>query len=110
MRRPGPVRLAFTRAAQDWYYGLIPFGVMNFFWLLSVLTVVAGPPATAAMLAVARDAATEQGGEPRLFFPYVKQYFWRAWKFGLVTLLGSIILVGDIQYYADLRWAGTSFY
>ena len=47
---PGPVRLAFTRAAQDWYYGLIPFSVMNLMWLALVLTVVAGPPATAAML------------------------------------------------------------
>ena len=26
-RDPGPLRLAFTRAVQDWYYGLIPFAV-----------------------------------------------------------------------------------
>lgn len=102
LRRPGPLRLAFTRAAQDWYYGLIPFGVMNFLWLLSVLTVVAGPPATAAMLAVARDAATNQGGEPRAFFTYLRQYFWRAWKLGLVTILGTIILVGDLQFYSSI--------
>ncbi|MGA7731776.1 MAG: DUF624 domain-containing protein [Chloroflexia bacterium] len=102
VRRPGPLRLAFTRAAQDWYYGLIPFAVMNFLWLVCVLTVVAGPPATAAMLAVARDAATDQGGEPRAFFTYVRQYFWRAWKLGLVTFLGTIILVGDLQFYASV--------
>ena len=34
-----------------------PFAVINLVWLVLVLTVVAGPPATAAMLGVARDAA-----------------------------------------------------
>src|SRR5207249_3036330 len=52
-----PLRFAFTGAVQDWWYGLIPFAVLNLLWLLLVLTVVAGPPATAAMLGVARDAA-----------------------------------------------------
>ena len=49
-RAPGPLRLAFTRAVQDWWYGLLPFAALNMLWLLLVLTVVAGPPATAAML------------------------------------------------------------
>jgi len=48
--RAGPLRLAFTRGVQDWWYGLIPFAVLNLVWLLAVVTVVAGPPATAAML------------------------------------------------------------
>jgi uncharacterized membrane protein YesL len=100
-RAPGPVRLAFTRAAQDWYYGLIPFSVMNLVWLALVLTVVGGPPATAAMLGVARDAAIGYGPEPSTFFIYLKQYFWRAWGLGIVTLVGTIILVTDIRFYAD---------
>jgi len=66
-RSAGPLRLAFTRAVQDWYYGLIPFSIMNFFWIVLVLTVVAGPPATAAMLGVARDAATGQGRTKKSF-------------------------------------------
>ena len=65
---PGPLRIAFTRAIQDWYYDLIPFAVMNLVWLIMVVTVIAGPPATAAMLCVARDTATGQGGEPGRFF------------------------------------------
>jgi uncharacterized membrane protein YesL len=102
LRAPGPLRLAFTRAAHDWYYGLIPLSVMNFLWLLGVLTVVGGPPATAAILAVARDAAVDQGGEPRAFFMYLRRYFWRAWKLGLVTFVGSVILLGDLRFYSDL--------
>src|SRR5688572_3449216 len=97
----GPLRLAFTRAVHDWYYGLIPFAVMNFVWLVLVLTVVGGPPATAAMLAVARDAAVDQGGEPRQFFVYLRRFFWRAWGLGLVTFLGSVILVTDLFFYAN---------
>ncbi|HEX9987881.1 MAG TPA: DUF624 domain-containing protein [Chloroflexia bacterium] len=101
-RSAGPLRLAFTRAIQDWYYGLIPFSIMNFFWIVLVLTVVGGPPATAAMLGVARDAATGQGGEPRQFFFYLRQYFWRAWGLGLVTFLVSVILLTDLGFYTDL--------
>jgi uncharacterized membrane protein YesL len=100
-RTPSPLRLAFTRAAQDWYYGLIPFSVINLVWLALVLTVVAGPPATAAMLGVARDAAIGYGPEPGSFFIYLKQYFWRAWGLGIVTLVGTIILATDIRFYAD---------
>ncbi|MEO8288255.1 MAG: DUF624 domain-containing protein [Chloroflexota bacterium] len=102
MHPPGPLRLAFTRAARGWYYGLIPFSVMNFLWLVSVLTIIGGPPATAAMLAVARDALLMQGGEPRNFLRYMGQYFWRAWGLGLVSLLGTAILVTDIAFYANV--------
>jgi uncharacterized membrane protein YesL len=100
-RTPGPLRLAFSRAVEDWYYGLIPFAALNFVWLICVLTVVAGPPATAAMLGVARDAAIGQGAEPSNFIYYLRRFFWRAWKLGLITALGSIILVVDLGFYAE---------
>src|SRR5690242_17669899 len=87
---PGPLRYAFVRTVQDWWYGLIPFAILNLVWAVAVLTVVAGPPATAAMLAVARDAAIGQGVEPSNFFFYLRRLFWRAWALGLVTLLGSV--------------------
>jgi uncharacterized membrane protein YesL len=54
------------------------------------------------MLLVARDAAVGEGAEPRNFFIYLKQYFGRAWKFGLVTLLGTIILVIDARFYFEI--------
>jgi hypothetical protein len=66
-----------------------------------VVTVVAGPPATAAILGVARDAAVGEGAEPKNFFIYLRSFFWRAWAFGLLTLLGTIILVTDFRFYAD---------
>lgn len=101
-RGPGPLRLSFTRAVQDWWYGLIPFSALNLLWLLLVVTVVAGPPATAAMLGVARDAASGEGAEPRNFFIYLRRYFWRGWVMGLITLLGTIIFITDLRFYADL--------
>jgi hypothetical protein len=97
-----PLRLAFSRAIQDWWYGLIPFAAINLMWLLLVVTVVAGPPATAAMLGVARDAAVGEGAEPRNFFIYLRRFFGRAWAMGLLTLLGTIILVTDFRFYADV--------
>ncbi len=101
-RGPAPVRLAFTRAVQDWYYGLIPFSILNLLWLLAVVTVVAGPPATAAMMAVARDAAVGEGAEPKNFFVYIRRFFWRAWGLGLLTAVGTVVFVTDLRLYSDL--------
>ncbi len=101
-RSPSALRLAFTRAVQDWYYGLIPFAIMNFFWIVLTVTVVAAPPATAAMLGVARDAAAGQGGEPRMFFFYLRRFFWRAWALGGLTFLGSAILLSDLNFFASM--------
>ncbi|HMA33132.1 MAG TPA: DUF624 domain-containing protein [Chloroflexia bacterium] len=105
-RRAGPVRLAFTHAVQDWWYGLIPFAVLNLVWLGCVATVVAGPPATAALFVVARDAAIGQGAEPSTFFYALRRYFWRSWGLGLVSAAGTFLFVFDLYYYAD-RLAGT---
>lgn len=109
-RAVGPLRYAFTRAAQDWYYGLIPFGALNIVWLALVITIVGGPPATAAMLAVARDAAIGYGAEPKNFYIYLRTYFGRAWKLGIVTLLGTIILVTDIRFYSDALSSSPAFF
>lgn len=95
------MRYAFVRTVQDWWYGLIPFAILNLVWAVAVVTVVAGPPATAAMLAVARDAAIGQGVEPSNFFFYLRRLFWRAWALGLITLLGSVVFVTDLFFYAD---------
>ena len=102
-RTPSPVRRAFTLAVQDWWYGLIPFAAINIAWLFLVVTVVAGPPATAAMLGVARDAAVGEGAEPKNFFIYLRLYFWRAWGLGLLSLLGTVILATDLRFYASLN-------
>ena len=67
-------------------------------WLFLVVTVVAGPPATAALLAVARDAAIGQGAEPSNFFHYLRRYFWRAWGWAWSPLLGSVIFVVDLAF------------
>ncbi len=98
---PGPIRLAFTRAVQDWWYGLIPFAVINLLWFACVLTVVAGPPATAALLVVARQAAIGEGAEPGVFFAALRRFFWRAWALGLFSALGTVIFVTDLFFYAD---------
>jgi uncharacterized membrane protein YesL len=97
----GTVRVAFTRAIQDWWYALINLAVINLIWFGFVVTVVAGPPATAALLVVARDAAVGQGAEFSTFFSALRRLFWRAWKLGIVTALGTVMLIFDLYFYAD---------
>jgi uncharacterized membrane protein YesL len=94
------VRTAFTRAVQDWYYGILAFAALNLVWLLLTVTVVAGPPATAAMLGVARDAAAGENPDLRTYFVYLGRFFWRSWVLALLTLLGTAILVADLFVYA----------
>jgi len=107
-RGAGPLRLAFTRAVQDWWYGLVPLAILNLVWFLCVLTVVAGPPATAALLVVARESAVGYGTEPSTFFHALRRYFWRAWSLALVTAAGSFLFVFDLYYYND-RLSGLGF-
>ncbi|MGI8586515.1 MAG: DUF624 domain-containing protein [Chloroflexia bacterium] len=101
-----PLRYAFSLMATDWWYGLIPFTLINLLWAVMVLTVVAGPPATAALLYVARESAVGQGTEPSNFFYALRLLFWRAWRFALVTAVGTLVLTADLKYYSD-QLAGT---
>jgi uncharacterized membrane protein YesL len=96
-----PLLSAFARAAEDWWYGLIPFAVINLLWFGCVITVVAGPPATAALLAVARDAAVGQGAEPSTFFWTLRRLFWRSWALGLITAAGTLFLLVDLRFYSE---------
>jgi uncharacterized membrane protein YesL len=94
--------VAFARAVADWWYGLIPFAILNFAWFAGVLTVIAGPPATAALLVVARDAAMGVGAEPSTFFAAFRQFFWRSWGLGLITAAGTLFLGYDFVFYMSL--------
>jgi uncharacterized membrane protein YesL len=106
----GAVRIAFTRAVRDWWYGLIPFAIINLMWFGFVVTVVAGPPATAALLVVARDSAIGQGTELSTFFYALRRYFWRSWGLGLVSAVGTVLLTFDLKFYSDtLNGSGLLF-
>ncbi len=97
-----PLLTAFARAVGDWWYGMIPFAVLNLLWFVCVLSVVAGPPATAALLSVARDAAIGQGAEPSSFFFAFRRLFWRSWQLGAITAAGTFFLLIDMRFYGLL--------
>ncbi len=105
-----PLLRAFTKAVEDWWYGMIPFAVLNLLWFVCVLTVVAGPPATAALLSVARDAAIGQGAEPSSFFYAFRRLFWRSWQLGAFTAAGTFFLVLDIRFYGLLLSGNSLIY
>ncbi len=105
-----PVLTSFARAVGDWWYGLIPFAVLNLLWFACCLTVVAGPPATAALLSVARDAAIGQGAEPSSFFYAFRRLFWRSWQLGAITAAGTFFLLIDMRFYGLLLSGNSLIY
>jgi len=101
---------AFARAVEDWWYGMIPFAVLNLLWFVCVISVVAGPPATAALLVVARDAAIGQGAEPSSFFYAFRRLFWRSWRLGAISAGGTFFLLLDIRFYGLLLSGNSLIY
>src|SRR6476659_8003834 len=97
----GAVRIAFTRAVRDWWYGLIPFAIINLMWFGFVVSVVAGSSTKNALLVCARDSAIGQGTELSTFFHALRRYFWRAWALGLVSAVGTVLLTFDLKFYSD---------
>ncbi|HUS14748.1 MAG TPA: DUF624 domain-containing protein [Chloroflexia bacterium] len=90
---------AFSLAIQDWWNGLIPLAVVNVLWLVCVLTVIGGPPGTAALLVVARGATGGHAVDPRTFVTALRPLFWRSWGLGAVSAAGTLFLTVDWAFY-----------
>lgn len=102
---PLAILSAATRRAWDEYMSVL---VISAAWLLAQVLVIPGPPATAALFAMAR--ATHDGMYWNAVDAWVafRAQFWPAWRWGLPNLLVIIIGLYNISVFWNVPgiWAG----
>jgi uncharacterized membrane protein YesL len=98
----------FGRAFSLWWHEVLMLTVLNVAWLALQVPVVTGPPATAAMAAMARRVADGEPIGPREAWRALRQMFWPAWGWGLLNGLIFIVVVSNFAAYGSapgLLWA-----
>ncbi len=87
--------------AGDWFNQFL----LHLTLLLSWLTIILGPPMLFGFYHLAYDLVQGRSSDPMDMFRASKQYFWASWRWMLLNLLVSIILVVNMQFYWSLgQW------
>ena len=89
----------FGRTVSLWWREWMHFTLLNLAWLALQVTIIAGPPATAAMYIVARRVADDEYLDMGYYWQMLRPMFWPAWKWGAVNLLVVVALVGNFWFY-----------
>jgi uncharacterized membrane protein YesL len=95
----------FARAVRLWWRELLFLLVLNFVWLLAQLTVILGPPMTAALVAVAGKVIDGELVGPDDVWQAWRENFGRAWVWGAVQLFVYGVLGFNFVVYAGASGA-----
>ena len=87
------------QALRLWWSELMLLILFNLFWLALQIPIITGPPATAAMYAIARQLADGEFIEPRHGWDALRQMFAPAWVWGAINLLIVGVLVVNFRLY-----------
>ena len=90
----------FARAIRLWWREFLFLLVLNLVWLLAQATVVLGPPATAALVAVAAQVADDELVDFGDFWRALTANFGRAWLWGAAQLVVYGVLGFNFVAYA----------
>jgi uncharacterized membrane protein YesL len=96
------------RAFSLWWHELLLLSVLNLAWLALQIPIVTGPPATAAMYAIARRIADGELVGARDAWLALRQMFWPAWGWGLLNGIMAVVIVSNFAAYGSapgLTWA-----
>lgn len=115
----GPLRIkggmfgALRAALGAWWREIFVLTGLNLLWTLAAFSIVALPPATAAMFHVARQVlANDSFINWQTFWQPFRRYLWAAWRWGLVFFALAGVAAGNLWFYRDapgtvwtiLRW------
>jgi len=74
---------------------------VNLAWLGLSLLVVTAPPATAGVYYLANQLAKGETVSFSLFVQGMRRYFRRSWLLAIIAVVISVLLVGNILFYAN---------
>jgi uncharacterized membrane protein YesL len=94
--------LPLWHAVRDWWRDLLVMTLASLAWVALSLTVIGGPPAGAALFAMARACALHEAPDTALFLASLRAYFVRSWLLGLVGAVGIAVWVADLIFYSSL--------
>ena len=83
------------------YYELFLLVGVNLAWLGLSLLVVTAPPATAGVYYLANQLAKGETVSFSLFVQGMRRYFRRSWLLAIIAVVISVLLVGNILFYAN---------
>lgn len=90
----------FWRSFQYWGDEIALLVPLNAAWLLAVLLIIPGPPATAALLVVANRMAHGELVSWRIARDAFRRYFWKSWAWAAINLAFIGLLVFNHLYYS----------
>ncbi len=91
------------KAFVNWYDSMLTLVVLNMLWLLSLVTIVLLPPATAALYAVTNEMMHTGSGGFSEFFEAGRRYFIKSWIWALMNLLMLAVIWANIVFYGQQK-------
>jgi uncharacterized membrane protein YesL len=88
-------------ALRLWWDEFMLLTLFNLVWLALQMPIITGPPATAAMYAVARRLADDEFIEPRHGWEALRQMFWPALKWGAANAVIVVVTIGNFWAYRN---------
>ncbi|CAN5719165.1 hypothetical protein BH18ACT6_BH18ACT6_13560 [soil metagenome] len=113
LRIKGGIFGALRASLQAWWREIFVLTGLNLLWTLAAFSIVALPPATAAMFYVARQVlANDHFISWQTFWQPLRRYWWDAWRWGLVFFALAGVAASNLWLYRDapgtfwtiLRW------
>lgn len=98
----------FGRAISLWWDDFILMLFLNIAWFGLQILIITGPPATAAMYAIARMVAEKELVSIKDFFLELQRMILPAWKWGALNLLIVIVIIVNFWAFQDYQGLGWS--
>jgi uncharacterized membrane protein YesL len=105
-RLPAPLQV-IALGLVDWFEEFLLMLGMNLIVILSMATIVLGPPALIGMYAAASRIADGRVAKLRDMYDGARQHFGRAWILAALNLLMAGLTLFNVYYYSqiDTAWA-----
>jgi hypothetical protein len=97
----------FASAFLLWWGESFLLSIFNLAWVFLQIPIITGPPATAAMYAIAQRIVDGQAVGLRDGWQTLQKMFVPAWKWAVINLIVVSALVGNLWFYRDK--AGLNF-
>ena len=100
--------IIFGRAIGLWWDEFMLMLFLNIAWFAMQILIITGPPATAAMYAIAQQLAEKELVSVKDYFIELRRMILPAWKWGAANLLILIVIIVNFWAFQDYQGFGWS--